>query len=49
MEGNYGLAVSYRWRFDPLTGQRGPLPVRSAGDLRGNIIPESEELHDHAI
>ena len=49
MRNRYSVAASYRYRLDPLTGERGPLPVWSAGALRSNIIPEPEERSSHAL
>ncbi len=49
MQSRYSVAASYRHRQDPLTGERGPLPVWSAAALRDNIIPEPEERSSHAL
>jgi hypothetical protein len=49
MEARYGVAASYRHRLDPLSGQRGPLPVWSARDFRSNIISEGQEELAHAV
>jgi hypothetical protein len=49
MERQYGLAASYRYRLDPQTGQRGPLPVWSDRDFRCNIVPEEREELSHAL
>jgi hypothetical protein len=46
MESRYNLAVSYRYRLDPVTGQRGPLPVWSPQALRSDIILDPEEAAD---
>jgi hypothetical protein len=35
--------VSYRHRFDPQTGQTGPLPVWSSEALRNLIVTEREK------
>jgi hypothetical protein len=37
----YNVTASYRYRFEPVTGERGPLPVWSKQALRAYII-ESE-------
>jgi hypothetical protein len=49
MQGRYNVAASYRFRVDPLTGERGPLPVWSAEALRNNIISKPEEGSSHAL
>jgi hypothetical protein len=49
MQNRYRVAASYRYRLDPRTGERGPLPVWSAAALRDNIIPEPEEGSSHAL
>jgi hypothetical protein len=49
MESRFGVRASYRYRLDPTTGQRGPLPVLSAGDFRNSILPEVEEELAHAL
>ncbi len=38
MKTQYEQKASYRHRYDPNTGQTGPLPVWSPGALRGRII-----------
>ena len=43
MKDKYSQHASYRYRYDPHTGQEGPLPVWSAGALRGRIIEQREE------
>ena len=35
--------ASYRHRYDPQTGETGPLPVWSPSAMRGSIIPEDDE------
>ena len=42
MERKYGVGASYRHRFDPATGQSGPLPVWSESDFRSSIIENGE-------
>jgi len=49
MTSRYNIAASYRYRLDPLTGDRGPLPVWSASDFRANVIRETEEERAHAL
>lgn len=44
MQANYNVAASYRCRFDPSTGERGPLPVWSPQALQSGIIPEAHEV-----
>jgi hypothetical protein len=39
----YSANSSYRHRYDPNTGKKGPLPVWSKEALRENIIQEDEE------
>ncbi len=34
----FNKKASYRYRFDPATGERGPLPVWSKNALRSNIL-----------
>lgn len=40
MESRYSVKASYRFRFDPATGERGPLPVWSKEALRSGIMSE---------
>ena len=42
MESRYNLAVSYRYRLDPVTGEHGPLPVWSPQALRSDILDPEE-------
>ena len=38
MESNYAVKASYRYRFDPFTGQVSPLAVWSSSALKDRII-----------
>jgi hypothetical protein len=38
MRKNYNQNVSYRYRYNPQTGEAGPLPVFSKTALRGGIV-----------
>ena len=38
MREKFNMNASYRYRFDPATGERGPLPVWSKDALRSNIL-----------
>ena len=49
MMGRYNVAASYRFRIDPFTGERGPLPVWSAAALKGNLIETPEEERVNAV
>jgi hypothetical protein len=42
MQEHFNVTTSYRHRFDPETGESGPLPVWSKEALKSNIL-ESEE------
>jgi hypothetical protein len=42
MKDNYDVVASYRHRFDPKTGQTGPLPVWSPTALKDSIVAEEE-------
>ena len=48
MEQRYRVHASYRFRFDPATGETGPLPVWSREALRDNILDEPEKEKAHA-
>ncbi|HUZ45710.1 MAG TPA: ogr/Delta-like zinc finger family protein [Terriglobia bacterium] len=45
METHFHVRVSYRHRFDPVSGDSGPLPVWSKGALRDHIINEKDVTH----
>jgi hypothetical protein len=49
MRNRFNVAASYRYRFDPTTGDHGPLPVWSAAALRSNIVSEPEKASCHAV
>ena len=38
MREQFNVTASYRYRFDPATGERGPLPVWSKQALRTSIL-----------
>ena len=38
MESHYGSKTSYRYKLDPFTGEKGPLPVWSASAMREFIL-----------
>jgi hypothetical protein len=44
---HFNVTASYRYRFDPATGETGPLPVWSKEALKKGILPEEELLHAH--
>ncbi len=46
MSERFNVSASYRFRLDPATGERGPLPVWSKHALRSNIIIENREAAD---
>lgn len=39
----YNMSASYRYRYDPFTGQKGPLPVWSFDALKTSIIEENKD------
>ncbi len=45
MRSQFNVTASYRHRFDPETGENGPLPVWSPEALRSSIIQKKEALH----
>jgi hypothetical protein len=40
MRDHFAVSASYRYRFDPSTGESGPLPVWSKDALRSSILAE---------
>ena len=40
---NFDVVASYRHRFDPDTGQTGPLPVWSPSALKNQIVDSEEK------
>ena len=46
MKEHYSVSTSYRHRYNPDTGENGPLPVWSPAALRDGIIEETEEDKD---
>jgi hypothetical protein len=48
MQTRYNVAASYRYRLDPESGQKGPLPVWSPQALRSSILLDAEEANLHA-
>ena len=45
MESRFSVAASYRYRLDPVTGERGPLAVWSPTACRDGIVEDPEETH----
>ena len=43
MRERFNVAASYRYRLDPVTGDRGPLPVWSKEALKSQICSAQEE------
>lgn len=43
MWSHYSQKVSYRHRYNPKTGEKGPLPVYSSTALRSGIIEKPEQ------
>ena len=43
MNDRFSVKASYRYRYDPESGETGPLPVWSKDALRSSIIAEEEE------
>ena len=46
MNDRFNVKASYRYRYDPETGETGPLPVWSKDALRSSIVTEEEEHAD---
>ena len=42
MQSQFNVAVSYRYRLDPETGEHGPLPVWSPTALKSQILDTPE-------
>ena len=40
MRERFNVTASYRYRFDPATGEAGPLPVWSAEALKNQIVED---------
>jgi len=45
MRAQFNVAASYRYRYDPDTGDHGPLPVWSREALKSNIVPQEGTTH----
>ena len=43
MKEQYNAKASYRFRIDPTTGGKGPLPVWSKSAMRSSILQEQED------
>jgi hypothetical protein len=43
MKNQYNVRASYRYRLDPTTGEKGPLPVWSKNAMRESILQEQED------
>lgn len=46
MKENYNVTASYRFRFNPVNGKQGPLPVWSPTACKGNIVEEAPDEND---
>jgi hypothetical protein len=46
MHSRFNVHASYRYRYDPATGDYGPLPVWSREALKASIVPPEETAHD---
>jgi len=45
MDERFNVHASYRHRFDPVTGETGPLPVWSSEALKDSIVHREEAAH----
>jgi hypothetical protein len=43
MKEHYNVTASYRFRYNPVNGETGPLPVWSRDAGKGNIINEDQD------
>jgi len=43
MQEKYNVRASYRYRYNPATGEKGPLPVWSPDAMKSEIIEGDEE------
>ena len=46
MNEKYGVGASYRFRYNPDTGEKGPLPVFSDTALRSGILDNDNDAQD---
>jgi hypothetical protein len=44
MKEKYNMTASYRYRFNPVNGASGPLPVRSPKAGKDNLVDDSAEM-----
>jgi hypothetical protein len=42
MKTQYNVSAMYRHKFDPSTGETGPLPVWSEDALKDQVVPDDE-------